>query len=309
MSKSAPKVDVRNKLKLKHLEEIRRLGERHPHAKDFLDRKGLSLSKIREHSARAIAAGALAGSLAFSPPVHAKAPSLPPPLVATLIAAGAAVPENPEEYLADELNNILPEKPHPLDLETEKNVGLLIERLSGIKARGTLEGEHLNTTYGYIGYEQHLQRYPGDTIGQHDEFQEAGIAPGRGAWGYFAYSKSQMTPDLYQKEKYYAVVQTMYLLDWEKRHKYLVEWYKYRKVIILNTQNGRAVVAAIADAGPAAWTGKHFGASPEAMNAIGGSKYRKGPVIMFFVDDPNNEIPLGPVEYNKIDRPTIAEQT
>ena len=301
------KVDVRSKLKLKHLEEIRRLGDRHPHAKGFLDKKGLSLSKIREHSAKAIAAGALAGTLAIAPPAHAQAPSLPPPLVATLIAAGAAIPENPEEYLADELKTMIPEKPHPLDIEIEKNIGLLIERISGIKARGTLEGEHLNTTYGYIGYEQHLQRYPGDTIGQHDEFQEAGIAPGRGAWGYFAPTRTQMTPDLYRKEKYYAVVQTMYLPDWEGRLNYLRDWYKYRKVIIVNTQNGKAVVAAIADAGPAAWTGKHFGASPEAMNVIGGPKYRKGPVIMFFVDDPNNEIPLGPVDYTKLGRPEIAE--
>lgn len=299
---------MRERLKLKHLEEIRKLHNRHPHAKDFLDKKGLSLSKIREHSAKAIAAGAIAGTLAFSPPVHAKAPSLPAPLVATLIAAGAALPENPENYLSQELQSMISEKPHPLDIDTEKNVGLLIERMSGVKARGTLEGEHLNTTYGYIGYEQHLPRFPGDTIGQHDEFQEAGITPGLGAWGYFAPSKSQMTSDLFQKEKYYAVVQTMYLPDWEKRHKYLVEWYKYRKVIIVNTENGRAVVAAIADAGPAAWTGKHFGASPEAMNAIGGPKYRKGPVIMFFVDDPNNEIPLGPVDYSKLGRPEIGEQ-
>lgn len=299
---------IREKLKLKHLEEIRKLHDRHPHAKSFFDKKGLSLSRIREHSSKAIAAGAIAGTLALAPPVHAQAPSLPPPLVATLIAVGAAIPENPEEYLRNELQSMLPAKTQPLNSDVEKNIGFSIERLSGIKARGTLEGEHLNTTYGYIGYEQHLPRFPGDTVSQHDQFQEAGITPGLGAWGYFAPSRAQITPDLYQKEKYYAVVQTMYLPDWETRFRYLRDWYKHRKVIIVNTENGKAVVAAIADAGPAAWTGKHFGASPEAMAAIGGPVYRKGPVILFFVDDPENKVPLGPVDYGTLGKPEVASR-
>ena len=70
--------------------------------------------------------------------------------------------------------------------------------------------------------------------------------------------------------------------------------------MIVNTQNGRAVVASIADSGPAAWTGKHFGGSPEVMNHLGGPKYTKGKVIIFFVDDPENKIPLGPVNYDNL---------
>ncbi len=70
--------------------------------------------------------------------------------------------------------------------------------------------------------------------------------------------------------------------------------------------NGNAVVADIADAGPAAFTGKQFGGSPEVMNYLGGPRYKKGPVVIFFVDDPNNKVPLGPVEYNRIDLPGVA---
>ena len=62
--------------------------------------------------------------------------------------------------------------------------------------------------------------------------------------------------------------------------------------------DARSVVAAIADSGPAMWTGKNFGGSPEVMDYLGGPRYKKGPVIVFFVDDPENKIPLGPVEYN-----------
>ncbi|EKD62424.1 MAG: hypothetical protein ACD_52C00174G0001 [uncultured bacterium] len=35
------------------------------------------------------------------------------------------------------------------------------------------------------------------------------------------------------------------------------------------------------------------------MEYLGGSRYKKGPVLVFFVDDPDNNVPLGPVEYNK----------
>ena len=69
-----------------------------------------------------------------------------------------------------------------------------------------------------------------------------------------------------------------------------------RKMIAINPHNGKAVVGVVADAGPAKFTGKHFGGSPEVMthlNLIYGKK--KGKVILYFVDDPNDEIPLGPV--------------
>ena len=112
-----------------------------------------------------------------------------------------------------------------------------------------------------------------------------------------------MTSELIETEKWYAVVQTLYLPDWSERQPYLRDWYKYRKVMIVNTKNGNAVVAAIADAGPAAFTGKHFGGSPEVMEYLGGAKYKKGAVLLFSVDDPENKVPLGPVKYNEINVP------
>jgi hypothetical protein len=195
-----------------------------------------------------------------------------------------------------------------MDRSTEKSLEAVFRDSTGINARASLEGEHLNTTYGYIGAEQHLTRYPGDTMAIHPKLVEKdeGMAPGKGAWGYFAPSKSQMTESDVENEKWYAVVQTLYLPDWSTRQPYLRDWYKYRKVMIVNTMNGNAVVADIADSGPAAFTGKQFGGSPEVMNYLGGASYKKGPVVVFFVDDPNNQVPLGPVEYNEINIPGVA---
>ena len=273
----------RNKLKLKSLEVKKSFAEKYPHAQKFLKERGLDLAKIREHSAKVISAGALTGTLLLSPPVGLD--------IKRPVEIVKKIDEPLQETFLSMLHGALPQKVGPLVRTQEKSFEQIFKEVMGVPARATLEGEHLNTTYGYIGAEQHLKTYPGDSIGVHSKVAEddEGMAPGRGAWGY-------VPPEI---EEWYTVVQTLYLPDWASRQPYLRDWYKYRKVLIVNTNNGNAVVAAIADAGPAAWTGKHFGGSPEVMNYLGGSRYKKGPVVVFFVDDPENRVKLGPVEYNK----------
>jgi hypothetical protein len=301
--------ELRRKLKLKHLETKKKFSESFGNADKLLKEKGLDPAKVREHSAKVLGAGAISGALLLSNPSDLK--SLPAPH--EIFEKMQVIKEDnslgePQKLLVDTLSSILPKRARPLDRNEEKLLEQLFENILGISTRATLEGEHLNTTFGYIGAEQHLKRYPGDSLYQHgkgDVIKE-GIAPGLGAWGYFARSKDKLTPELVETEKWYAVVQTLYLHDWNTRQPYLRDWYKYRKVLIVNTKNGNAVVAAIADSGPAAWTGKHFGGSPEAMDHLGGSRYKKGPVILFFVDDPENKVPLGPVEYKSKVTPKIA---
>jgi hypothetical protein len=300
---------LRNKLKLKHLETKAKFAEKYPHVQKFFAEKGIDLGKIREHSAKILGASALTGTLLFAPPTGIKSLPAPKQIVEGIKQIGKLAASNlPQKSLVESLANILPEKTRPLTREEEKALEQIFQQTIGVKAKATLEGEHLNTTYGLIGAEQHLKRYPGDNMAVHPKIAvgDEGMAPGLGAWGYFARSKAELTPDLVETEKWYAVVQTLYLPDWNKRQPYLQNWYKYRKVLIVNTQNGNAVVAAIADSGPAAWTGKSFGGSPEVMEYLGGPHYKKGPVVLFFVDDPENKVPLGPVEYNKINLPELA---
>lgn len=284
---------LRNKFKLKSLEAKHSLFEKYPHVQKFLEEKGIDLEKIREHSARIITTSALTGTLLFATPNVSR--NLPD---ATSILRDLTDLKDEEgsvkqEKLLEAIRSILPDTVGPLTRSQEKQLEQVFSNTIGVNTKATLEGEHLNTTYGYIGLEQHLVRYPGDYV--------YNMAPGRGAWGYFARSKSELTQTDIEREKWYVVVQTLYLPDWEERLSYLRDWYKYRKVLVVNTVNGNAVVGDIADAGPAAWTGKQFGGSPEVMNALGGSKYTKGSVIIFFVDDPENKIPLGQVNYNKLD--------
>ncbi len=291
---------LRQKLKLKHLDSKKRLSKKHPKADKFFKKKKIDPGKIRIHSAKIIGAGAITGALLLAPPAGSKQLPTPQEVVEKLKSQKDLKIESPQKFLVDSIKSFLSKKPSPLSRNEEKLLEQIFENVLGIPARATLEGEHLNTTYGYIGAEQHLRRFPGDTLLQHGigEILNEGLAPGLGAWGYFAPSKGKMTKDLEEIEKWYAVVQTLYLPDWDTRQPYLKDWYKYRKVLIVNTENGNAVVAAIADSGPAAWTGKHFGGSPEVMHYLGGSRYKKGPVIVFFVNDPENKIPLGPVKYS-----------
>ena len=305
--------DLRQKLKLKHLQVKDEFEKRHKEASDYLKSKNLDLGNLRQHSSKLIAAGAIAGTLALSAPKTSLALLPPDDIIQKVKNTSPSLPAlSKATKLRDALKEALPENPRPLDEQEEKHLEKILQETTGIPAKATLEGEHLNTTYGKIGAEQHLRRYPGDTLANQvpqvgdygsdkpEDILKEGMAPGLGAWGYFAPSKAALTPDLAEKEKWYAVVQTLYLKDWNTRQPYLKDWYKYRKVMIVNTDNGKAVVADIADSGPAAFTGKQYGGSPEVMDYLGGAKYKKGNVLLFFVDDPNNQIPLGPVDYNNI---------
>jgi hypothetical protein len=274
---------LRDRLKLRTFQSENLLTVGHSQAVGLLKSAGIRPGDIRRHARRLLASGAVAVQAALMAASDS-------PLVSSL---------DLQHTLIEQLKNILPPQPDPLNPTQEEQIRELLHQIYGIRAVAELEGNRLNRSYGLIGAEQHLPRYPGDSVGQHDAVQQSGITPGKGAWGYFAYSRDQLTADLIAKEKYYVAVQTLYLPDWSTRLAYLRDWYKYRKVAVINPQNGKLVIAVIADSGPAAWTGKHFGGSPEVMDYLQMKDGKqRGSVILFFIDDPADQIPLGPMEYN-----------
>jgi hypothetical protein len=202
-----------------------------------------------------------------------------------------------QQLLAKALAKVLPSTSRVLKEEEEEELSQSIAQVLGIKAVAELDGNRLNRQVGLIGLEQHLKRYPGDTL-QGRSFPQVGIAPHKGAWGYFASNRASLTAAQAELEKYYVAVQTLYLPDWQSRLAELRDWYRYRKVLVINPANGAAVVAVVADAGPAQWTGKQFGGSPQVMHDLGFYPQRtKGRVVLLFVDDPENKVPLGPVKH------------
>ena len=203
--------------------------------------------------------------------------------------------EDPGAVIAAKLAEILPSKPRQLNEEEMKKVEDTVKESFGLDAKGVLDGYKLNTNYSYMGGEQHLVRFQGDTLARHVRnssewamFGPAGMAPGRGAWGYFPNE---------EYERYYMVVQTFLSPNWKENPKATYDWFKFRKVLAINPHTGQSVTGVIGDAGPAEWTGKQSGGSPEVMHYLGiAGGPRKGGVLIFFLDDKDNKIPLGPVE-------------
>jgi hypothetical protein len=263
---------------------------KNPSAKKFFGKTTLIANSLRQKSSRILAGAGLIGTL-LTIPMQSSANLSAPQEVASTDT------QTQKQKLVSQLQDILPHLPSKITPQGAETVEKIIKDNTNISTKAYYQGQSLNHTLGFVGFEQHLKRFPGDSLNQHDEIQEAGMAPGLGAFGYFTNDASTFTTTDYLREKYYCVVQTLYLENWNSDYKMLKDFYKFRKMLIVNPVNGEAVVCAIGDAGPAEWTGKQFGASPEAMQALDLNKGpRKGLILMLFVDDPNNLIPLGPIK-------------
>ena len=231
-----------------------------------------------------------------------------PAIISAIAGKGEKVEQSVEVdrtgEMLSEIKTIVPSEVRQLSGEEEVKVGEILTKYFKTHVSAELDGKRLNRSYGVIGAEQHLMRYPGDTMATHlpkelqsnEMIYSSGMAPSRGAWGYFAKSKAEMTARDIEREKWYIAVQTFAAPNYNSRLSEYRDFFKYRKMILVNTKTGQAVIVDIADVGPAVWTGKHLGGSPEVMNYIGyGDKSRKGPVLYFFVDDVEDKIPLGSI--------------
>lgn len=287
--------------KITHLHNSARdkLAQKHKKAWASVQNTKVPIHHFVSRSRHVATSAMLAGSL-FMPKAAIDMNVAGKPQPSPVSIDAVAMPTDPDEVSRNVLKRLLTEtlaeQPKRLDTESADAVSTHIASVLDIHALSELDGYRLNTDYGYMGAEQHLPRFPGDTIAQHDEYQQSGITKNRGAFGYFANSKAEMGEQEILEEKYYMVVQSFLSPGWNQNSREFKEWLKFRKVIAVNTDTGKAVVGVIGDAGPALWTGKQFGGSPEVIRALNmGKHHAKTKVVLLFVDDPNNEIPLGPV--------------
>lgn len=271
----------------RHKELQKEIFEKHKDSFDWLSQ-----------NSKQFAVGSLAGLFLLTSPIIPKIPT-------DFSSASAEVNKliDKKIFLVYDLKNILPEDVRPLTDEEEANVSQVLTRTFGLRVVPELEGKRLNISYGLIGQEQHLARYPGDNMLNHfqtpedaEKYFKYGMAPGLGAWRYFVNSQAEMTQKDIDREKYYIAVQTFLAPGFNENVREYVNFFKYRKMLVVNPQNGKAMVVVVGDAGPAKWTGKSLGGSPEVMTYL--ERYdgrQRGPVLYFFIDDPDDKIPLGPV--------------
>ncbi len=72
-------------------------------------------------------------------------------------------------------------------------------------------------------------------------------------------------------------------------------WHWKKRVVVTNPANGKKVVVSIVESGPAIWTGRKAGLSPEAMLALGISASTNGNNPLGFAWAADQATPLGPV--------------
>jgi len=279
---------LRDRWRVRHEDLQRKLWTKHKESLDWLS-----------GNYRQLVAGSLGGLMLLTG--HNSNPTISFPQASASEPAMQRIDK--KVFLISDLAKALPTEVKVLTNEEEQKVSDILSRTFGFKIVAELEGKRLNRSYGLIGAEQHLARYPGDTLSTHFDSEEerksywqSGMAPGLGAWRYFAPSKEALTQLDKDREKYYIAVQTFLSKDFNSRVSEYRDFYKYRKMLIVNPNNGKAIVVEIADAGPGEWTGKHLGGSPEVMHyleRVDGSL--KGPVLYFFIDDPDDKIKLGPI--------------
>ena len=287
------------KKQLSHYEKLsQRWIKKHTHIQKTLWKRHGKVLKHFQKNAKQFAVSSLAGLLMMVTPV-----TQIPITQLQAIKEKTFVPnlDNQQAFLVD-LTSAVPQQVRELTPEEKNNIAQILTKHTGIKVTPELQGISLNRVYGYIGKEQYLARFPGDTIQNHIENSDEaaqviadGMAPGLGGWGYFM-TNGQFTPQDAQREKYYIAVQTFLAPGYSQNVAKYNAFFKWRKMLVVNPQNGKALVADIGDAGPAVWTGKQLGGSPKVMSYLGRvDGMQKGPVLYFFIDDPNNQVPLGPV--------------
>ncbi len=149
----------------------------------------------------------------------------------------------------------------------------------------TLEGYRIPNTSGKTAREQHL--YLGsneEALGRTDasaavhyarsgtpSSSQNGMAGGYGAFG------SSGSPASIEQERYYINMRWLYCEWYEDGGNTHTRncsttaknWHRHKKVIVTNPSNGRQMILSVEESGPAIWTGRVSGLSPEAMDEIG----------------------------------------
>ncbi|MBI2614000.1 MAG: hypothetical protein HYW62_04490 [Candidatus Levybacteria bacterium] len=279
---------LRDRWRARHQDLQRTLWNKHKESLDWLS-----------NNYRQLVAGSLGGLMLLTG--HASTPTLNFPQAGASESAEKIIDKR--VFLISDLAKILPTQVRTLTADEEQKALDILSRTFNLKLAAELEGKRLNRSYGLIGAEQHLARYPGDTLSTHfdqeeerESYWQSGMAPGLGAWRYFANSRDSLTQLDADREKYYIAVQTFLSKDFNNRFAEYRDFYKYRKMLVVNPNNGKAIVVDIGDAGPGESTGKHLGGSPEVMHYLERFDGRqRGPVLYFFIDDPDDKIKLGPI--------------
>ncbi|NCS86944.1 MAG: hypothetical protein GW773_03800 [Candidatus Pacebacteria bacterium] len=207
-----------------------------------------------------------------------------------------------EEFnsIFEKLNDLLSLPAGQLENQSELYLEQQLSDLLGFDIVANLDDHRLNHSTGVMGSEAHLKRSPNDQLKNHLNLLEAGLDRSRSAFGWFV-NHGDITKEAEDFEKYYFSLQLYQLQDWNTNFKDLKSWYKFRKMVVINPAEKIAIVGVVGNIDHKNQFQHQFGASPEVI--IKGriwSPKSQGKVLIMFVDDPKNEVPLGPIYFDKL---------
>src|SRR5581483_7167035 len=94
------------------------------------------------------------------------------PKTQTHVYASAQASIDPSVFVISDLLPHLPTNVQSLNRRQEKRIAAKLTQYFGFPVTAELDGIRLNTNYGLIGAEQHLARYPGDSMATHFDSDE-----------------------------------------------------------------------------------------------------------------------------------------
>lgn len=138
----------------KRSNSLRKKIRRFPAAKQFFKKTTLLAYDLRQKSGSLLAGAGLIGSLLVMPMPQVTS-------VPTEVSEPAQPALSNRQKILGNLQDLIPHQPAKLTGDQASKIESLISDNTNIPVKAELDGNSLNHTVGYIGFEQHLQRYPG----------------------------------------------------------------------------------------------------------------------------------------------------
>ncbi len=309
-----------------HKTVVRSFHKSHRHARRLMQRHQVVLHKVRDHSLRTAAVASLSTGLLATPALLAHTAqvqaqgeqpdiqktldansSFAQPVVTDFPTFGTSLnTESKRTVFADRINKVAPEGTSNLTTDQSAAVSQVIKETFNILATDQLEGVKLKDSRGIMAGEQHLPLYPGDKVTNFyrnritgeiadPTASQTGMVPGKPSYMSGARSASEVTKQDVDREQWYVAVQTFLVQGFQQNPNKFYNFFKFRKMLAINQKTGQAIVVDISDAGPSQFTGRIFGGNNPVLIGLGLGEVRTGNILMLFVDDPNDTIPLGPL--------------
>lgn len=167
-----------------------------------------------------------------------------------------------------------------------------ISDLTGINVTTNLDGYNLPHTTVKFRSDAHQRTNFADILNNHPQFHEAGLNKKRSVFGWSNQNGHEST----KMEEFFIVLPIYLIKAWQTDLPSLVNWFKYRKVLVINPFTQLAAVACVSDVGPSHLQRSQALCSPELSHLLRlWQPGLQGRACLFLIEHSEN-IPYGQVD-------------